>query len=325
MRYRRLGSTGLEVSVIGLGTWQFSGEWGKRFTRAEVDALIGGARELGVNLIDTAECYGDHLAESLVGGAIAADREQWVVATKFGHRFHAERMRAEGWDPVALRSDHWSPDEVVRQLEDSLRALGTDYVDIYQSHGGSDEQFETPGLWEGLAEQVRAGKIRHLGISLDPDDGARCRRAPAVGAGVIQVTYNRLNRAAEKHVMPVAGELRLGVLAREPLANGYLSGKYRPGRPITQAGDWRSLEDRGEVEARLATVAEIQAREAPADVPLARWALAWCLQHPLVSAVIPGSKTIEQLEGNVAAAELDLVSDSHPLAATGMPRPRSAR
>jgi aryl-alcohol dehydrogenase-like predicted oxidoreductase len=98
MRYRRLGSTGLEVSVIGLGTWQFSGEWGKHFTQAEVDALVGRAGELSVNLIDTAECYGDHLAESLVGPAIAADRDRWAVATKFGHRFHAERMREPGWD-----------------------------------------------------------------------------------------------------------------------------------------------------------------------------------------------------------------------------------
>jgi myo-inositol catabolism protein IolS len=98
MRYRRLGGAGLEVSVIGLGTWQLSGEWGKRFSQSEVDALIGRARELGVNLINTAECYGDHLVESLVGHAIAGDRERWVVATKFGHRFHAERMQQPGWD-----------------------------------------------------------------------------------------------------------------------------------------------------------------------------------------------------------------------------------
>ncbi|MGH3369443.1 MAG: aldo/keto reductase, partial [Nocardioidaceae bacterium] len=174
------------------------GEWGKHFTQRGVDALVGRAGELGVNLLDTAECYGDHLAESLVGRAIAAERERWVVATKLGHRFHAERMREPGWDPVAVRTDHWSPREVVGQLEDSLRALGTDYVDVYQSHGGSDTEFETPRLWEALQDQVRAGKVRHLGISLDPDDGARAERAPEVGAGVIQVTYNRLNRVAEE-------------------------------------------------------------------------------------------------------------------------------
>ena len=311
MRYRRLGSTGLDVSVIGLGTWQFSGEWGKNFTQGEVDALIARAGELGVNLIDTAECYGDHLAESLVGRAIAADRERWVVATKFGHRFHAERMQEPGWDPGAVRSDRWSAAEVVRQLEDSLRALGTDYVDVYQSHGGSDQQLATPGLWEALNEQVRAGKIRHLGISLDPDDAARAERAPEVGAEVIQVAYNRLNRIAEERVLPVVGRLGLGVLAREPLANGLLSGKYRPGSRVGGAGDWRSSQDPHELEAKLQAVAQIEATEVPAGVRLARWAVAWPLQHPAVSAVIPGSRTIEQLEANIAAAEL--VSDAHPL------------
>src|SRR5262245_59292699 len=122
MRYRRLGESGLEVSVIGLGTWQFGGEWGEAFSQAEVDALVARAGELGVNLVDTAECYGDHVAESLVGRVIGKDRERWVVATKFGHRFHAERM-SRGWDPGSVRSDHWEADEVVGQLEVSLRAL----------------------------------------------------------------------------------------------------------------------------------------------------------------------------------------------------------
>lgn len=314
MRYRRLGSTGLEVSVIGLGTWQFGGEWGKQFSQPEVDELIGRAGELGVNLIDTAECYGDHLAESLVGRAIAADRERWVVATKFGHRFHAGRMQQAGRDPGSLRSDEWAPQDMVRQLEASLGALGTDYVDVYQSHGGSDAEFDTPGLWEALQEQVRAGRIRHLGISLDPDEGARARRAPEVGAEIVQVPYSRLQREAEEDVLAACAELGVGVLAREPLANGYLSGKYRPGTWITNPGDWRSFHDPREVEVKLEAVAQIQATEVPPDVPLAQWALTWSLRHRAVSAVIPGSRSIEQLESNVAAADLDVVSDAHPLA-----------
>jgi aryl-alcohol dehydrogenase-like predicted oxidoreductase len=313
MRYRRLGGTGLEVSVVGLGTWQFSGEWGKTFTQGEVAALVARAGDLGVNLIDTAECYGDHLAESLVGRAIAVDRDEWLVATKFGHRFHADRMLQPGWDPGTLRSDHWSPEAVVAQLDASLRALGTDHVDILLSDGGTAGQFATPGLWEALAEQMRAGKIRHLGISLDPGDGERVERAPELGVGVIQVTYNRLNRAAEEDVLPAAARLDCGVLAREPLANGYLSGRHRAGSPIAGPNDWRASRDRRQADADLEEVARLQAYEVPSGMPIARWALAWCLQHPAVSAVIPGSRTVEQLEGNVAAAELDLVSDGHPL------------
>jgi myo-inositol catabolism protein IolS len=138
-------------------------------------------------------------------------------------------------------------------------------------------------------------------------------RSPDVGAEVIQVTYNRLNRVADERVLPAAAELGLGVLAREPLANGLLSGRYRTDSRITSSRDWRSFQDPKEVEAKLEAVAQIEATEVPAGVPLARWALAWCLLHPALSAVIPGSKTIEQVEANIAAAELELVSDAHPL------------
>src|SRR3954467_14189373 len=87
MKYRTLGTTELSVSVIGVGTWQFGGEWGKNFEQSEVDAILGRARELGINLIDTAECYGDHLSERLIGKAIERKRGEWIVATKFGHKF----------------------------------------------------------------------------------------------------------------------------------------------------------------------------------------------------------------------------------------------
>ena len=314
MRYRRLGSTGLSVSVIGVGTWQYSGEWGKTFTQREVDGLIGRAGDLGINLIDTAECYGEHLAESLVGGAIAGDRGRWIVATKFGHRFHPERMGQAGWDPGSLRDDRWSPEDVVEQLEASLRALGTDYVDIYQAHGGADDDVRTAGLWDALKEQVSAGKIRHLGLSIDAGDAARVSEAPRFGAEVVQVPFSRLQREAEAEVLPRCAEMRLGVLAREPLANGYLSGKYGPGRRITDTGDWRASADRRESDEKLAEVARIQHDELSAGVPLAQWALAWALRHEAVSAVIPGSKTMEQLESNAAAADLDLVSQDHPRA-----------
>ena len=93
MKYRRLGRTGLRVSVVGVGTWQLSGEWGQSFTQREVDRLLGRAADLGVSLVDTAGCYGDHLAEKLVGAAIRQERDDWVIATKFGHRFHPEAMR----------------------------------------------------------------------------------------------------------------------------------------------------------------------------------------------------------------------------------------
>jgi myo-inositol catabolism protein IolS len=306
VKYRRLGKTGLRVSVVGIGTWQFGGEWGKRFTQEEVDRLLGRAGELGINLIDSAECYGDHLSESLIGQAIKNERERWIVATKFGHKFHSNFER----------TDHWSPQEVVQQLEASLKALRTDYVDLYQFHSGSDEAFDQEDLWETLNEQVRKGKVRYLGISISSRDENlyQTERATQVGASVIQLVYNRLDRRPERRVLPACRDQDLGVLARVPLASGFLSGKYQPGAEFTNKDDIRSLQSQQEVQKNLKLVQEIQKTEVPQGVAMAPWALAWCLQHPAVTCVIPGCKSVEQVESNASAADLDMVRDDHPQA-----------
>jgi aryl-alcohol dehydrogenase-like predicted oxidoreductase len=306
MKYRRLGKTGLRTSVVGVGTWQYGGEWGKRFTQHEVDRLLGRARELGINLIDTAECYGDHLSESLIGQSIRDNRGDWVIATKFGHKFHKNFERTE----------HWSPQEVIEQLETSLKALRTDYIDVYQFHSGGDEAFDRGDLWEMLSKQVEAGKVRFLGISISSqrENLYQTQRATALGAGVIQVVYNRLDRRPEEHVLPACRDQDLGVLARVPLASGLLSGKYQPGRQFTKADDVRSRHDKDEVQRDLQLVRELQVTEVPEGVAMAPWALAWCLQHPAVTCVIPGCKTVEQLELNASAADLDMVRANHPQA-----------
>lgn len=294
MKYRVLGKTGLNVSVVGIGTWQFGGEWGKDFTQAEADALLDRCRQVGINLIDTAECYGDHLSESLVGNAIARDREKWIVATKFGHHFHKFMERTTSYEPS----------DVLRQLEGSLKALRTDFIDLYQFHSGNNAMFETPGLWEMLAKQVQAGKVRHLGISVSPNDNLfQVDRASAVGAEAVQVIYNRLDRKPEQGLLQSCERQNLGVLARVPLASGLLGGKYKPGATFAP-GDVRSTHDAQKTEARLREVQEIAANEVPPGVPMAQWALAWCLKNPLVSCVIPGCKSVEQVDANAAAADL---------------------
>ncbi|GAB6933239.1 aldo/keto reductase [Calditerricola satsumensis] len=302
MKYRRLGRTDLKVSVIGLGTWQFGGEWGKTFTQEEVNAILGRAKELGINFIDTAECYGDHLSEALIGEAIRGERDQWVVATKFGHKFHGFRDRTE----------HWSAAEVQKQLEDSLKALQTDYIDLYQFHSGTDEVFDNDELWTMLDKEKQAGKIRFLGISLNKKNSMhQVEAATRVGADVIQVVYNRLDRRPEEDVFPSCQRQDLGVLARVPLASGYLSGKYRPDATFGERDVRRYDEEREE---KLRLVEEIRRTEVPEGVDMAQWALAWCLQHPAVTCVIPGVKSVEQVEANAKAAELDLVRDDHPQA-----------
>ena len=192
--------------MIGIGTWQLGGELGKDFTAEEADAILGRARDLGVNLVDTAECYGDHLSEELVGKAIAAHRDDWVLATKFGHRYIGE----------GRRRDEWSPAEVVVQLERSLRALGTDRVDLYQFHSGDDTRLHSEELWQALDKQRTLGKIRHLGISVGNNTAAgQVSYAAEVGADVVQVVYSRIDREPEEAVLSTCTQHDLGVLARE--------------------------------------------------------------------------------------------------------------
>ncbi len=297
MKYRTLGKTNLKVSVIGVGTWQFGGEWGMDFTQEKVDSILEKAKETGINLIDTAECYGDHLSESLIGNYLKKDkREDWIIATKFGHHFEKNFER----------SRHFDANDVLKQLDASLKALKTDYIDIYQAHSCYDEEFDNDDLWTMLDKQKQAGKIRHLGISLRKNDFVyQTRKASEVGASVIQVVYNRLDRKPEEEIFPICEEQNLGVLARVPLASGYLSGKYKPGATFAK-GDVRSRRDAEERDRLLRQVEEIRKTEVPEGVEMATWALAWCLKHPAVTSVIPGCKSPEQVALNAAAADLEI-------------------
>jgi len=295
MKYRTLGKTGLDVSVIGIGTWQFGGEWGIQFTQDEVDAILDKGQELGINLIDTAECYGDHLSESFIGNYIGRrKREDWVIATKFGHHFH-ERF---------TRTDVFNADDVLKQLDASLKALNTDYVDLYQFHSGPDQVFDNDDLWTMLDKQVQAGKVRHLGTSIGSNDNLhQTEQSTKVNSQVIQVVYNRLDRKPEERVFPSCEKQNLGVLARVPLASGYLSGKYKPGAVFDNT-DVRHRHDPENTRRKLEEVEEIRRNEVPQGVDMAQWALAWCLKNPIVSAVIPGCKNPAQVESNAAAAQL---------------------
>ncbi|WP_442601629.1 aldo/keto reductase [Paenibacillus sp. KN14-4R] len=303
MIFRRLGKTQLKISVIGVGTWQFGGEWGQSFSQDEVDAILDRAGELGINLIDTAECYGDHLSEKLIGDYLSRrKREDWVVATKFGHHF----------TNLFERSQEWSSTQVLEQLDASLLALRTDYIDLYQFHSGTDEMFNNDELWTMLDKQKQAGKIRHLGTSIGSNDNLHQTAASTkVGSEAIQVVYNRLDRVPEERVFPSSQEQDLGVLARVPLASGFLSGKYKPGT-VFDSSDVRNRKDAELVNRQLQLAKEVQEQEVPEGMDMATWALAWCLKHPAVTAVIPGCKNPAQVEANAAAAKY--VADNHPQA-----------
>ena len=314
MKYRTLGSTGLRVSVVGLGTWQLGGEWGKEFEQPEVDAMFRRAHELGINLIDTAECYGDHASERLIGQAlknIGGDRGEWAIATKFGHRFIRPFERL----------DTRTPGDVRREVEDSLRALQTDYIDLLQYHSWGDDDFFRDDVLAELNRLKEQGKFRHLGNSVGKNTNQKQVAASRKrGIELVQIIYNRLDQAPEEATLPICEKQDLGVLARVPLASGYLSGRYEPGHQFPQdevRSVWHKPEER---DAKLREVQAIKREEYPAEVDadkvsMAAWALAWCLKHPAVTSVIPGAKNVEQIESNAAAADLEMVSEDHPQAA----------
>jgi aryl-alcohol dehydrogenase-like predicted oxidoreductase len=292
MEYRRLGRSELKPSVVGVGTWQFAGVWGKDFQQDEVTQILSRANELGINFIDTAECYGDHLSESFIGEAIAHQRDQWILATKFGHNANS----------ILLPEMHWEPEQIRLQLEASLKALKTDYIDLYQFHSGSDEIFNRDEIWTMLDEVKREGKIRHIGISIGKlDNDYQVGKALDVGASVIQVVYNILQRDAEAKVLPLAQANDLGIIVRTPLASGFLSGKYNEGTTWA-TGDVRSFRKQERVNKEIERANRLVERHARSDVNPAPWALEWCLRHPAVSCVIPGCKSVEQLEDNADAS-----------------------
>jgi aryl-alcohol dehydrogenase-like predicted oxidoreductase len=298
MKYRRLGRTNLRVSVIGMGTWQLGGEWGKTFEQPEVDQLFAVAAERGINLIDTAECYGDHTSERFIGRAIESrgDRDRWIIATKFGHRFTG----------FMKRSDERSAADAVQQVEDSLRALRTDRIDLLQYHSVRDSEFENDELTDALLKLVQSGKVRHIGNSLSANLTTTLQAEQSTRRHVeaLQIIYNRLDRRPEEKIFAMCQEQDLGVLARVPLASGYLSGKYKPGARFP--ADARSQHPPEHIDRMLTQIEQIRS-EVPPGVPMATWALAWCLQHPAVTCVIPGCKDISQLNFNADAADLAVV------------------
>ncbi len=299
MQQRPLGRTGLSVSVVGLGTWQLGGEWGISFSQDAADAILDTAADCGINLIDTAECYGDHLSERLIGDYLARrDRSRWIVATKFGHHFTGHLSR----------QDDFSAAGAMAQLEASLRALRVEQIDLYQFHSGPDAAFHDDALWTALDKARQAGLIAHVGLSINKTTTIQAEEARSRGIESIQVVYNRLDDRAERVHFPAALRDGLGVLARVPLASGLLTGKYAPGARFG-ADDPRAKLSAEELTRALLQVEEIGMHEVPSGVPMAQWAIAWCLRHSAVSTVIPGAKNPAQVRANALAAELGRVSN----------------
>ena len=306
MKYRKLGNTELKVSVIGIGTDQFAGGWNKHFTSPEVTKILNHGKKLGINFIDTAECYGNHASELLIGESIKNSRDHWIVQTKFGHRYNNNNMITD-----------FNPKSVISQFEESLKSLKTDYVDVYQFHSGTNDEFFQNELWDVLNQLVKSGKIKHLGVSIVnssilSEDYQQLKNSKNYNCEIIQIVYNRLNAKVEEIVLPYCLKNNLGVIARVPLAKGHLSGKYLPNFQFSD-NDVRSTHDKDQTRIQLAQVKQIRENEVPNGVNLAQWALSWCLKHESISCVIPGCKNLEQLDINAKTVNSSVFIKNHTL------------
>ncbi|MFJ4483047.1 aldo/keto reductase [Streptomyces longwoodensis] len=304
MQYRTLGRTGVQVSSLALGAMNF-GRIG-RTTQEEATALVDAALEAGINLIDTADMYGAGESEEMVGKALAGRRDDVVLATKAGMPM--------GDDPNHRGSSRrW----LVRALDDSLRRLGVDHVDLYQIHRWDPATGDEETL-SALTDLQRAGKIRAFGSSTFPAhrivQAQWAAREHHLGRYVTeQPSYSVLQRGVEAHVLPVAEEYGLGVLVWSPLASGWLSGAIRHGRDIAthRAG---FLPDRFDLsvpanQARLDAVERLAGIAEEAGLTLIQLALGFVTAHPAVTSALVGPRTLGHLRDHLAAADTVLSAD----------------
>jgi aryl-alcohol dehydrogenase-like predicted oxidoreductase len=298
MRYRTLGRTGLEVSEIGYGAWGIGGsQWGGADDDESIQALHR-AIDLGVNFIDSALAYGGGRSERLVGQVVRERPETVVVATKVPPK---NRIWPAPDVPV---EEAFTGDYVRECAERSLANLGLDRVDILQLHVWNDD-WTDQGDWREAVEELReAGRIRFFGVSVNDHQPHNALRVVESGAvDTVQVIYNAFDQSPEDELFPACREHGVGVIARVPLDEGGLTGRVGPDTEFAD-GDFRAHYFRGdrkrEVQERVgAIVAELDI----AEEELAETALRFVLAEPTVSTVIPGMRSIRNVERNVAVSD----------------------
>jgi aryl-alcohol dehydrogenase-like predicted oxidoreductase len=301
MEYRELGrGSGLRVSAIGFGCWETGGEYGA-YDQGEVILAVHRALDLGVTLFDTARGYGFGRSEELLAQALGSRRKDVVVVTKVG----LERGPNGGYRRDSSRAT------LLSGLENSLRALHTDYVDLLLIHW-PDRTRPWAEAMETLQEIQRSGKARHIGVSnFQAADLRACADLAPLVAN--QVGFNLFDRRWEREVFATAGELGIGIMAYGPLAHGLLTGHLVAGDPF-QETDWRARGDLfgqpllapDNLTANLAVVEKLRALAEQLGMSVAQLAIAWVLHDPMVAVALTGCRTPAEIEENAGAAERSL-------------------
>lgn len=307
MEHRILGTTGMSVSPLCLGTMMF-GPWGEP-DHDESARIIHAALDAGINVVDTADLYSQGESEVIVGKALKGRRDEVVLATKFNGPMDVA-LGQEGGDPNQRgNSRRW----MVREVENSLRRLQTDWIDLYQVHRPDDVTSDEETL-SALTDLQRAGKIRAFGSSTFPAhhmvEAQWTAERRGLGRYVTeQPPYSLLFRRIEADVLPVAEKYGMGVLPWSPLAGGWLTGKVRKGQDSPDSNRARMVPGFFDDEAKLDAVEQLNVLADEAGIAMIHLALAFVLQHPGVTSPIIGPRTMDQLTSQLGAVDVRLTSD----------------
>ena len=301
MNFRRLGKTGFEISEISLGTWQVGGKWGSEFDHTLAESILREAIDMGVNFIDTADVYSDGESEKAVGKAVGQAGKRIYVATKCGRQIQPHNNK--GYTPAVLRG----------YVEDSIRRLGVECIDLIQLHCPPVEVYYRPEIFGEFEKMKDEGKILNLGVSVEKVEEAM-KAIEFDNVTTVQIIYNIFRQRPHERFFAMAREKNVGLIIRVPLASGLLSGKFSASTTFASS-DHRFFNrngmmfDKGETfagvpyDAGLQAVARL-ASLLPADIPLAHVALRWILMRDEVSCIIPGASSPEQVRTNLEAADL---------------------
>ena len=300
MQQRRLGKTDFTISEISLGTWQVGGKWGDPFSHDNADRILNAAVDGGINFIDTADVYGEGESEKAVGRLVRSRSERIYVATKCGRQLKPHVN--EAYQPAALRTF----------VEDSLRRMGLETLDLIQLHCPPTEVYYRPEIFEEFDRLKDEGKIQNLGVSVEKvEEGLKAIEFPNVTT--IQIIFNMFRQRPAELFFTEAKRRDVGIIVRVPLASGLLTGKFSPDTSFSK-DDHRNFNrdgagfDKGETfsgvdyETGLAAVDELKAIF-PDNQNLALDALRWILTFDAVSCIIPGASKPEHLTSNLQAAD----------------------
>jgi aryl-alcohol dehydrogenase-like predicted oxidoreductase len=301
MNYRKLGKTNFEISEIALGTWQVGGKWGSPFNDKTADELLNTAIDKGINFIDTADVYENGLSEIAVGRVVRSRSERIYVATKCGR--HINPHVNEGYQPKVLQ----------KYVEDSLKRLQLDTIDLIQLHCPPTEVFYRPEIFELFDKLKQEGKIQNLGVSVEKvEEGLKAIEFPNVTS--VQIIFNLFRQRPSELFFKEAKKKDVGIIARVPLASGLLTGKFSE-KSIFDSKDHRFFNregaafDKGEtfsgINYELGLIAVNKLKELFPEVQnLAPIALQWILSFSEVSCIIPGASTESHVLSNLSTHDL---------------------